>query len=166
VDALGEVEVIISARDARLLEKDLSLDPGEPQDRLRGGIPGARTKPTRTVEPGEQVGSLEVVASPGHTPGHIAFLDARDRTLYCGDALTTTGAVATAARSSLRAPFSALFSWHRPTALESAKALRALDPARLASGHGPVVKAPAARLDRAIARAERALGKPERRRPA
>ncbi|MGD0273269.1 MAG: MBL fold metallo-hydrolase [Gaiellaceae bacterium] len=155
VDALGEVEVIISTREARLLEKDASLDPGEPQERLRGGLPGARTKPTRTVAPGERIGSLEVVACPGHTPGHVAFLDLRDRTLYCGDALTTTGGVATAALSNRRFPVSALFTWHRPTALESAKALRALDPARLASGHGRVQEAPAAALDRAIARAER-----------
>ena len=154
-DALGDVEVIISARDARLLEKDASLDPDEPQERVRGALIGARTKPTRTVEPGEMIGSLEVVACPGHTPGHVAFLDRRDRTLYCGDALTTIGGVTTAARSNRRFPVSALFTWHRPTALESAKALRALDPARLASGHGPVREAPAAALDRAIARAER-----------
>lgn len=155
VDALGEVEVVISARDARLLAKDISLDPGEPQDKLRGGLPGARTKPTRTVGRGDHVGSLEVVACPGHTPGHIAFFDPRDRTLYCGDALVTSGGVTTAARSSFRVPVAALSTWHRPTALESAKALRALDPARLASGHGPVLEAPVAKLERAIARAGR-----------
>ncbi len=155
VAALGEVEVIISAREARLLEKDISLDPAEPQERLRGGLPGARTKPTRTVGPGDMVGSLEVVACPGHTPGHIAFLDLRDRTLYCGDALTTAGGATTAARANRRVPFSALGTWHRPTALESAKALRGLEPARLASGHGRVLEAPGAALDHAITRAER-----------
>jgi glyoxylase-like metal-dependent hydrolase (beta-lactamase superfamily II) len=155
VGALGEVEVIISAREARLLGKDLSLDPGEPPEKLRGGFHGARTKPMRTVEPGDHVGSLEVIACPGHTPGHLAFFDPRDRTLYCGDALRSGGGVTTAARSSLGAPAAALFTWHRPSALESARALRALDPARLAYGHGPVREAPAAALDRAIARAER-----------
>jgi glyoxylase-like metal-dependent hydrolase (beta-lactamase superfamily II) len=43
-------------------------------------------------------------------------------------------------------------TWHRPTALETARALRALDPARLAPGHGRVVEAPAAAMDAAIAR--------------
>jgi glyoxylase-like metal-dependent hydrolase (beta-lactamase superfamily II) len=44
-------------------------------------------------------------------------------------------------------------TWHRPTALETAKALRAMDPARLAPGHGKVVESPAAEMDRAIAKA-------------
>src|SRR5437660_4625700 len=65
--ALPDAEVIISARDARLLAKDMSLDPGEPTDKLRGDYRGAQTKPTRTVGEGDRVGSLQVVASPGHT---------------------------------------------------------------------------------------------------
>ena len=35
--SLPDAEVIISARDARLMAKDMSLDPGEPVDKLRGG---------------------------------------------------------------------------------------------------------------------------------
>jgi len=38
---LPEVEVLISARDARLLAGDKSVDPDEPQTKLRGGITGA-----------------------------------------------------------------------------------------------------------------------------
>jgi glyoxylase-like metal-dependent hydrolase (beta-lactamase superfamily II) len=155
VAELAGVELVVSAREARLLAGDLSLDPDEPQERLRGSYPGVRARPTRTVEPGERVGSLEVVACPGHTPGHIALFDPRDGTLYCGDALGTAGGCATAARANRRFPFSSLFTWHRPTALESAKALRALEPARLATGHGRVLEAPNAALDRAIAWAER-----------
>jgi glyoxylase-like metal-dependent hydrolase (beta-lactamase superfamily II) len=158
VAALGEVEVIISTREARLLVKDLSLDAVEPQGRLRGGLPGAATKPTRTVAAGDKICSLEVVACPGHTPGHIALFDPRDGTLYCGDAVNTVGGLATAARANLRFPFTALATWDRPTALQSARALRALEPTRLASGHGRVFDAPADALDRAIARAERSLG--------
>jgi glyoxylase-like metal-dependent hydrolase (beta-lactamase superfamily II) len=47
----------------------------------------------------------------------------------------------------------ALFTWHRPTELESARALRSLEPARLAPGHGKVVESPLQAMDRAIARA-------------
>jgi glyoxylase-like metal-dependent hydrolase (beta-lactamase superfamily II) len=151
--ALPNAEVIISTRDARFLTKDMSLDPGEPVDKLRGGWPGAKTKPTRTVQPGERVGSLEVVASPGHTPGHVAFLDTRDRALICGDAYSTLGGVETPARANPRFPLVFLATWHRPTALESARQLRALEPTRLAPGHGRIVEAPGAAMDAAIRRA-------------
>lgn len=151
--ALPAVEVLISARDARLLAKDKSLDPGEEQGKLRGSYPGARTRPTRTVAPGERIGSLEVIAAPGHTPGQVAFLDSRDRALFCGDAYATLGGVATCAKVNPRFPLPALATWHRPTALQTARELRALEPASLAPGHGKVVDAPAAAMDEAIARA-------------
>jgi glyoxylase-like metal-dependent hydrolase (beta-lactamase superfamily II) len=150
--ALPGVEVLISARDARLLAKDKTLDPGEPDAKLRGGYPGANTRPTATFAAGDKVGSLEVHAAPGHTPGQVAFLDPRDGTLYCADAYSTLGGVATSAKVNPRFPLPALATWHRPTALESAKALRALDPQRLAPGHGKVVESPGAEMDRAIAR--------------
>jgi glyoxylase-like metal-dependent hydrolase (beta-lactamase superfamily II) len=145
--------VLISARDARLLAKDLSLDPDEPQVKVRGNLPGARTTPSRTIEPGERVGSLEVVDAVGHTPGQIALLDPRDQTLICGDAYSTLGGIETAARMNPRFPVLAPATWHRPTALESARRLRLLDPARLAPGHGKIIDAPAAAMDAAIARA-------------
>ena len=47
----------------------MTLDPGEEQGKLRGGYPGAETRPTRTLAAGDRVGSLEVLAAPGHTPG-------------------------------------------------------------------------------------------------
>jgi glyoxylase-like metal-dependent hydrolase (beta-lactamase superfamily II) len=150
--ALPGVEVLISTRDARFLAKDMSLDPGEPQDKLRGGWPGTQTRPTRTFEPGDRIGSLEVVAAPGHTPGHVAFLDTRDRTLLCGDAYTTIGGVRTSAKPTFPFPLAAMSTWSRATELETAKALRALEPSRLAPGHGKVVDDPGAAMDAAIAK--------------
>ena len=151
--AVPDAEVIISARDARLLVKDLSLDPGEPQVKIRGMIPGAETKPTRTVSGGDDIGSLEVVPTPGHTPGHVAFLDRRDGTLLCGDVYTTIGGVATTTGRNLRFPLAISATWHGPTELESARALKALDPKRLAPGHGKVVESPTAAMGAAIAKA-------------
>ena len=151
----GEVpdaEILISAREARLLRKDKTMEPGEPDTKLRGGYPGADTAPTRTFVPGEMIGSLEVHAAPGHTPGHVALMDTRDRTLYCGDAYATLGGVATCAKVNPRFPLPALATWNRPLALESARALRALNPARLAPGHGKIVSDPLAEMDRAIER--------------
>jgi glyoxylase-like metal-dependent hydrolase (beta-lactamase superfamily II) len=150
--ALPGVEVLISTRDARLLDKDRSLDPGEPQSKLRGGYPGAKTRPTRTLAAGDMVGSLEVVAAPGHTPGHVAFLDRRDGTLLCGDAYTTLGGVATTNKVRLPFPLASMATWDGPTELESARALRALEPAALAPGHGRVVESPLGAMDAALAK--------------
>lgn len=152
---LPHAEVIASARDARLMARDLSIDPDEPQVAPRGSLPGARTRPTRTVVGGDLIGSLEVVATPGHTPGHIALLDPRDGTLYAGDAVSSVGGLATTAETYWRFPLPGTATWHRPTALASARAILALDAQRLAPGHGKVVEHPRAALAKAIARAAR-----------
>lgn len=152
--ALPGVEILISERDAPLMTKaDMSLREGEPQGKLRGSYPGTKTAPTGTFVAGDRVGSLEVVAAPGHTPGHVAFLDTRDRTLLCGDAYTTLGGVATSAKLAFPFPLATIATWSRATELESAKALRALEPARLAPGHGKIVDDPGAAMDAAIAKA-------------
>ena len=153
VAELPEVEVSIGARDARLLRKDKTMDAGEPDAKPRGNYPGIETTPARELAPGDRVGSLEVVAAPGHTPGHIAFLDTRDRALIVGDAFQTLGGVAVSGIVRPLFPLPALATWHLPTALASARALRALEPARLAVGHGRVLDAPAAAMDTAIAAA-------------
>jgi glyoxylase-like metal-dependent hydrolase (beta-lactamase superfamily II) len=154
---LPEADVLITARDARFLHGDKSLDPGEPQVKLRGGYPVCQTTPTRLLQPGDHVGSLEVIASPGHTPGHASFLDTRDGTLIAGDAFQTQGGIAVAGIVRWMFPLPAMATWHKPTALESARRLRQLDPSRLAVGHGAVIEAPGPAMDRAIAEAERSL---------
>lgn len=153
VSRLPGVEVLIPARDQRVLAGDKTTDAGEPEAPMRGSWPTIKTQPTRTLVPGDTVGSLQVVAAPGHTPGQVAFFDPRDRTLYCGDAYSTLGGVATSARPNPAFPLPALATWHRPTALRTAKDLRALDPAVLAPGHGKAVTDPGAKMDAAIAKA-------------
>src|SRR4051794_2864470 len=101
---LDDAEVLIGAREERLLRKDMTLDPGELQRKPRGSYPGAATRPTRTLAEGDRVGSLEVVATPGHTPGHLAFVDVRDRTVFCGDTYSTLGGVAVSSRVNPRFP--------------------------------------------------------------
>lgn len=153
IAALPGVEVITSGREARLLAGDRSLEPGEPTDGKFLGKPlSVKARATRTVEDGDRVGSLLVVASPGHSPGHIALLDERDGTLFCGDVYSTIGRVATTAGPDWRFPLPGFVTWSRPIELESARRLRGLDPQRLAPGHGKVVEQPGAAMDRAIAR--------------
>ncbi len=151
---LPTAEVLAKARDARLVAGDLRLDPEEPQVPLRGSYTRCTTRPTHLLLPGDRVGSLTVVAAPGHTPGHIAFLDMRDGTLIAGDAFQTRGGVAVSGTLRPLFPFPALATWHRPTALASAQRLRALRPARLAVGHGAVLDDPMPAMDLAIAKAE------------
>ncbi len=152
--ALPDAEVLITPRDARFLTGDKTLEPEEAVNgKPRGAFVKIETQPTRLINPGERVGSLEVVASPGHTPGHVAFLDTRDRTLIAGDSWVTLGGVSVPSRANPRFPLVWFGTGNRPQALESAKALRALDPSRLAVGHGKVVDSPAQAMDRAIAKA-------------
>jgi glyoxylase-like metal-dependent hydrolase (beta-lactamase superfamily II) len=155
---LPEVEILVSARDARFLAGDMRLDPEEPQAKLRGDYRTVTTRPTRLLADGDRVGSLQVVSAPGHTPGHIALLDTRDGTLIAGDAFQTRAGVAVAGTMRPLFPFPAMATWHRPTALASARRLRALEPARLAVGHGEVLERPLAAIDRAIDVAARAVG--------
>lgn len=150
--ALPTVPVLVSAREARLLDGDQAMEPGEPP--LGGGpIRKRATRPTTVLSPGDRVGSLEVHAAPGHTPGQIALLDTRDRTLIAGDAWVTLGGMQATGKPKWPFPFPTFFSWHRPTALATARALRALEPSRLAVGHGPVVEAPVDAMERALASA-------------
>jgi glyoxylase-like metal-dependent hydrolase (beta-lactamase superfamily II) len=152
--ALPESELLVGARESRLLKGDRDHLPGEPRGKLGKAVYRARDVEIDTrLEIGDRVGSLEVVDAKGHTPGQIGFLDTRDRTLICGDAYLTVGKPFVCNERVVRFPVPALFGlWHGPTAVESARSLRALEPARLASGHGRVVERPVASMDEALAR--------------
>jgi len=155
--AFPAAEVIVSAREARLLSGDKSLEPSEARAPIKGGPPKSlATRPDRTVEDGDRIGSLLVVATPGHTPGHVAFLDTRTGALLAGDALQTRGRTAVAGDVVWSFPFPALATWHAPTALESAKKLAALRPTLLGVGHGDALERPEAAMAHAIDRAYRA----------
>ena len=160
-DALPESELLMGARESRLLQGDFQALPGEPAGTLRQVVYRKRdVEPDRLLESGDRVGSLEVVDVKGHTPGQIAFLDTRDRTLICGDAYLTVGKPFVCTERVLRFPVPALAGlWHGPTAVASARALVALEPARLATGHGRVVERPAAAMAEALARVEGTLAK-------
>ena len=159
VDAVAQrfpgIEIVFPQRDARIMAGDRSLYPGESGPELRGfraaAFPKVRTRPARTLAPGDRLGSLEVIAAEGHTPGQVAFSDTRDGTLLCADVYATLLGPVTSAKPILRSPIPAIATWHRPPALASARRLRALDPSRLAPGHGKVVESPAAVMDRALA---------------
>lgn len=156
-----DAECIVPARDARFLAGNMSLDPGEPPDKLRGGWVLRKTQPSRLLHEGDRVGSLEVIATPGHTPGHMSFLDIRNRTLIAGDAFDTVAGLAVSGTLKPLFPLVALATWQKELALASARKLRALEPAHLAVGHGRVLTDPLVAMDRAIAIAAHKLGEPQ-----
>jgi glyoxylase-like metal-dependent hydrolase (beta-lactamase superfamily II) len=151
---LPGVKFFVGAREARFLSGDLSLLPGESGKKLLGFSRVAAT-PTKLLKTGDEIGSLRVVNSPGHTPGHISFLDSRDNGLIAGDAFMTQAGVTAAGVLKLYFPFAALFSWNGTLSAESAADLKALDPSLLAVGHGKSVKSPAEAMDRAVKEAFR-----------
>jgi glyoxylase-like metal-dependent hydrolase (beta-lactamase superfamily II) len=151
------LEISISERDARLLAGDKTLLQGEPQTEVKGYFVKVDWKPDRLLKPGDRVGSLEVVASPGHTPGHVAFIDVRDRSLIAGDAFQTRGGIAVSGVLRPLFPFPAMATWNKQAALASAVALRGLQPSLLAVGHGNALREPFAAMDGAIETARRAF---------
>jgi glyoxylase-like metal-dependent hydrolase (beta-lactamase superfamily II) len=142
-----EVDISMGEIDVRIHAGEKVVD-----RKLTGSWPTLKTRP-RALVPGDRVGSLEVVASPGHSPGHIAFLDTRDRTLIAGDVFTSIGGVAVSNHFYARFPLAAMATFDKAQDLESARALRALDPSLLVVGHGPAVRNPADAMDKAIAAA-------------
>lgn len=157
---LGQVDVAISTRDARLARKPpvKDLEPGEPQGKVKGGFPGIRTTPTHLLTEGELFGSLRVLATPGHTPGHVSFFDERDGTLYAGDALVCVGGdVHVSGFGPWYFPLPAMATWNKPLAFHSAQKL--LDTLgtnirRYAAGHGQLVEGGPGLLQQAIERAQ------------
>ena len=146
---IANLELLVGQREARLLARDLRLEEGECGKSLMG-FWGAKSNPTRLLGDGSQIGSLKAIASPGHTPGHMAFLDTRDSTLIAGDAFTTQSGLLVAGVFRATFPFPALFSWNAALSLRSALRLREERPNFLATGHGRPIAAPQSAIDRAI----------------
>ena len=154
VDALVErlpgVELAVHPREERLRRGDKTNDPGEKSGKGLGNYTKAKSPATRELVPGERIGSLEVVPSPGHTPGHVSFLDTRDRALIAGDAFKTIGGLAHGGKVHYAFPIMAAASWDRSVAHESARALVGLAPTLLAVGHGEALRDPREEMARAV----------------
>ncbi|MEM7332320.1 MAG: MBL fold metallo-hydrolase [Chloroflexota bacterium] len=74
------------------------------------------------------LGGLRVIATPGHTPDHLAYFSPVTGILFCGDAVHTR-------RGPIR-PSSDFISHNPKQVILSARKLLNLSPAVFASGHG------------------------------
>jgi glyoxylase-like metal-dependent hydrolase (beta-lactamase superfamily II) len=103
---------------------------------------------TRTLHPGERPSVLpgwEVIATPGHTPGHVSFFRPTDRILISGDALVTVELNSVSGLLRRRTGLSGppwYTTWDRAAAAASVRRLAELNPTVLASGHGTPFTSP------------------------
>ena len=149
----NSVQLAASPRSLPLLRQPpvKSLEPGEPAGPIRGSLPGIRTQVTHQLSEGDLIGSLSVLETPGHLPGHLCFLDERDGTLYAGDALISVGKLAVSGYAPWYFSFPNFATWNKATALASAQKLLSYSIQRFACGHGPVRGGGIALLRQAIA---------------
>lgn len=78
------------------------------------------------------LGGLQVVATPGHTPGHISLFAPAAGLLFTGDSLVAKGDQLVPSREA--------FTWDMAQAMESVRKQAALGATIVCPGHGPVVR--------------------------
>lgn len=104
----------------------------------------AVTSPRRltTLDDGDEVFGMQVVATPGHTAGHMAVFDADTGVLVAGDALGNTNGLTGS---------NPQFTEDKQAAVASVRKLAALAPRTILVGHGNPVTDSAAATLRALA---------------
>ncbi|MGD8454826.1 MAG: MBL fold metallo-hydrolase [Anaerolineales bacterium] len=85
------------------------------------------------------LGGLEVIDTPGHTPGHLSYYAKGAGVLFVGDSLRTRPG------ETLYNLYPAI-TWDRDKAIASTRRQKELNPKVVCSGHGPVVYAPEMRF--------------------
>jgi len=123
----------------------------------------ARFFPTGTVNLGPRLTALEpyqvlpglpdweMIETPGHTPGHVAFFRRSDAVLLAGDAVTTMNLdsfwdTVTRRKHVCRPPVPATSNWKN--ARRSVALLASLRPSTIAAGHGLPMRGAADELSR------------------
>ncbi|MCD7033557.1 MBL fold metallo-hydrolase [Metabacillus sp. GX 13764] len=160
---LQHAPVYLSGRDAKWIGGTKELEEGEPSSPIKGRAPkNLKTKPDILIKDGDRIGPLLAVSTPGHTPGHMSFLDTRTGMLIAGDAMQTRGGVAVAGKPQPLFPFPSWGTWHLEKAIESAEKLASLKPEGLAPGHGAILNHPFGKMKTAIAEAREYAAKQKR----
>lgn len=86
--------------------------------------------PDILLKGGEEFGELEVIHTPGHTPGGICLYEKKSKILFCGDTVFQDGSFGR----------TDLFGGNSESLIQSIKKLATLDVKVMYPGHGDVVK--------------------------
>lgn len=91
----------------------------------------------RSLHEGDQVGSFQVLETPGHSPGHIVLWREADGVLIAGDVLANAHLVTTL--PGLREP-PEMFTTNIAENRKSIRKVAQLQPKLICFGHGPVLQ--------------------------
>lgn len=136
--AVHELEILVGENDAEGLARN-----------------GVRATPAKLLRGGDRVGSLRVLETPGHSPGHLAFFDERDGTLYAGDTFVNIPSLRVASVVNALFPLPSIGTEDLGQTINSARLLLDLPTRFLALGHGRVLRDPLPAMRRAVALAEK-----------
>ncbi len=147
MDHAGGVRAILQVTTGEVhasrLQADVLAGHGRPPALRRfGRLLTGRIACEPDLEEGARVAGLLVVATPGHTAGHVALLREDDRVVFAGDALAVRGAKVRI----LGAPLTEDFA----QACASLRRLAQLQPNLVLPGHGDPLPAPAHALEAAL----------------
>ena len=160
----GYVPEYANALDRQVILPLLRLLPRRSRERaLTGDSVTDIVRALDPVAPPPGLPDWSCVPAPGHTPGSVAFLRARDRLLITGDALLTVDLASVRglllARTELAPPLR-FTDWNRSATEETVVALARLQPRTIAPGHGRPRSGPSVPHD-LQALADRLLASPE-----
>jgi glyoxylase-like metal-dependent hydrolase (beta-lactamase superfamily II) len=105
----------------------------------KADLPEVDASGLQVLDDGDDVFGLQIVATPGHTAGHLSVFDEDTGVLVAGDALTNEGALAGS---------NPQFTEDEAAAIASVRRMAQLEPRTILVGHGePVVDNAAAALE-------------------
>ncbi len=147
-------KVMISKKEHDLILNDFNFDVQDKDYLLKGDYSKCDFSVDGTLENSDNVGTLKVIATPGHSVGSISFWNEKYQYIIVGDAFQTKGRVAVSGDKVKTFPFPAMATGNIDDAIISAKKIVLLNPSTLAVGHGNILINPLEKLNLAISRFE------------
>lgn len=152
--AFPDTPLLFPEREYQLVQRK-ELLPTDKQVALKEGIPDDLPfVPDKLLVAGDRIGELEVLFTPGHTPGHICFYNSSRNYLLVGDVLQTLGGAAICGVHRDAFPKPARLNWDLALSIEMVKGFLDLQLDYIGTGHGEVMTNPADVLPLTIKEAE------------